>query len=184
MADLVRVSKFLSLVLRHKPEQIGLSLDPNGWADVDELIRLATAAGRRLDRPLLDRIVAENDKKRFAFSDDGRRIRASQGHSVEVDLALSPVTPPELLYHGTATRFLDSIRATGLRPGSRQHVHLSADEATATTVGRRHGVPVVLVVKADEMAAAGHSFYRSANGVWLTERVPAEFLTIPGERGA
>jgi putative RNA 2'-phosphotransferase len=184
MADLVRVSKFLSLVLRHEPEEIGLTLDARGWADVDELIRLANAAGRRLDRPLLERVVAENDKKRFAFSDDGRRIRASQGHSVVVDLDLPPTSPPEFLYHGTATRFLDSIRATGLRPGSRQHVHLSADEAAATTVGRRHGVPVVLVVRAGEMAAAGHPFYRSANGVWLTERVPPEFLLIPGERPA
>ncbi|MBX9623145.1 MAG: RNA 2'-phosphotransferase [Gemmataceae bacterium] len=183
MADLVRVSKFLSLVLRHKPHEIGLALDPNGWADVDELIRLANVAGRRLDRPLLERVVAENDKKRFAFSDDGRRIRASQGHSVEVELDLPPVAPPDLLYHGTATRFLPSIRATGLRPGSRQHVHLSADETTAATVGRRHGEPVVLVVRAGEMAAAGFPFYRSVNGVWLTERVPAEFLTFPGSPG-
>lgn len=180
MADLVRTSKFLSLVLRHKPAEIGLTLDPNGWADVDELIRLANLAGRRLDRSLLERIVAENDKKRFAFSENGRRIRASQGHSVEVDLALSPTAPPDFLYHGTATRFLDSIRATGLHSASRQHVHLSPDEATAVTVGRRHGVPVVLVVKAGEMAAAGHAFYVSANGVWLTERVPVEFLSIPG----
>ena len=183
MADLVRVSKFLSLVLRHRPEEIGLTLDAQGWADVDELIRLVNQAGRQLDRPLLERVLAENDKKRFAFSDDGRRIRASQGHSVEVDLDLPPTPPPDLLYHGTATRFLDSIRATGLRPGSRRHVHLSADEATATAVGRRHGSPVVLVVRAGEMAAAGHPFSRSANGVWLTERVPVEFLTMPGERG-
>src|SRR6186713_1163201 len=123
--DLVHLSKFLSLVLRHKPEEIGLTLDPNGWAGVDDLIRLANARGRPLTRPLLEQIVAGNDKKRFAFSADGERIRASQGHSVEVDLALSPAAPPELLYHGTATRFLASIREGGLIKGKRQHVHLS-----------------------------------------------------------
>jgi putative RNA 2'-phosphotransferase len=181
MADLVRTSKFLSLVLRHQPEAIGLTLDDNGWADVDELIRLANESGHVLTRTLLERVVAENDKKRFAFSDDGRRIRASQGHSVAVDLALPPVEPPEVLYHGTATRFLDSIRAGGLHAGSRRHVHLSPDAATATKVGQRHGKPVVLVVRARAMAAAGHQFFLSANGVWLTERVPAEFLVFPQE---
>src|SRR5262245_12849640 len=123
-ADLVRVSKFLSLVLRHKPEEIGLTLDEQGWADVDELIRLAERSGRPLTRPVLDRVVAESDKKRFALSADGARIRANQGHSVDVDLALPPAEPPALLYHGTATRFLDSIRSQGLLAGSRRHVHL------------------------------------------------------------
>jgi putative RNA 2'-phosphotransferase len=178
-ADTVNVSKFLSLVLRHKPETIGLTLDAHGWADVDDLIRRVTESGRTLTRPLLERVVAENDKKRFAFSADGTRIRASQGHSVEVELALPPADPPGVLYHGTAARFLDSIRAGGLHSGSRQHVHLSADEATATTVGRRHGKAVVLVVRAAEMVAAGHVFYFSANGVWLTDRVPTEFLVFP-----
>ena len=179
--DLVKVSKFLSLVLRHKPEEIGLTLDENGWADADELIRLANRRGRPLDRPLLERVVAENDKKRFAFSDDGRRIRASQGHSVEVDLALDPAEPPALLYHGTASRFVASIRAEGLIAGRRQHVHLSRDVPTATRVGQRHGKPVVLAVRAREMAAVGHPFYLSANGVWLTERVPLEYLDFPGD---
>jgi putative RNA 2'-phosphotransferase len=176
---LVKMSKFLSLVLRHKPEEIGLTLDDNGWADVKELIRLMNQGGRPMTRPLLEQIVAENDKRRFAFSDDGRRIRANQGHSIEIDLALTPVEPPELLYHGTASRFLDSIRVEGLHSGNRQHVHLSVDGATATRVGQRHGRPVVLVVRAAEMAAAGHQFFCSDNGVWLTQRVPVEYLNFP-----
>ena len=179
-ADLVRISKFLSLVLRHQPEAMGLELDEQGWADVDELVRLANNHRRPLTRELLERVVNENDKKRFVFSDDGRQIRASQGHSIEVDLDLPPLAPPELLYHGTASRFLDSIRATGLNSASRQHVHLSSDLATATKVGQRHGKPVVLNVRAGRMFAAGHQFFRSANGVWLTEHVPVEFLEIPG----
>jgi putative RNA 2'-phosphotransferase len=178
-ADVVKTSKFLSLVLRHKPEEIGLTLDENGWADVEELIQLCNKKGRPLTRPLLERVVAENDKKRFAFSDDGTRIRASQGHSVEVDLALAPMEPPALLYHGTASRFIDSIRASGLHSANRQHVHLSKDVETATKVGQRHGKPVVLVVRAGEMFAAGHVFFVSSNGVWLTERVPVEFLDFP-----
>ena len=178
-ADLVKVSKFLSLVLRHQPEAIGLTLDESGWADVEDLIRRANERGHRLTRPLLERVVAENDKKRFAFSEDGRKIRASQGHSVAVDLALPPAEPPELLYHGTATRFVESIRAKGLHSGSRQHVHLSLDAVTATKVGQRHGKPVILTVRAGAMWAAGHPFFRSANGVWLTERVPVEFIDFP-----
>ncbi len=177
--ELVRTSKFLSLILRHQPEKIGLTLDANGWADVDELILRANEAGKRLNRNLLDRIVAENDKKRFAFSEDGTRIRASQGHSIDIDLALTPSTPPDVLYHGTASRFVESIRAEGLHSGNRQHVHLSLDVATATMVGSRHGKPVVLVIRAGEMVAAGHQFYLSANGVWLTELVPAAFIDSP-----
>lgn len=180
MADnFVKVSKFLSLVLRHKPEEIGLVLDDNGWADVDELIQLANQRGRRLTRPLLEQVVAANDKQRFAFSSDGRRIRANQGHSIEVDLALPPAEPPEVLYHGTAERFIDSIRSQGLHSASRQHVHLSRDIATATKVGQRHGQPVVLVVRSGAMFAAGHNFMLSANGVWLTELVPVEYLVFP-----
>jgi putative RNA 2'-phosphotransferase len=178
-ADLVQLSKFLSLVLRHKPEEIGLTLDPNGWAGVDDLIRLANAGGRPFTRPLLEQIVAGNDKRRFAFSPDGQRIRASQGHSVEVDLALAPAVPPELLYHGTATRFLASIRTQGLLPGSRQHVHLSHDAATARKVGQRHGRPAILTIAAQTMSSAGHLFYLSANQVWLTEHVPVVFIVFP-----
>ncbi|MEN9936127.1 MAG: hypothetical protein RLZZ387_2706 [Chloroflexota bacterium] len=173
---LVRVSKFLSQVLRHNPGKIGLTLDPQGWADVDALLEGARRGGVDLDRETMLRVVAENDKQRFALSEDGRRIRASQGHSVTVDLALEPQTPPEALYHGTATRFLGSIVREGLRRGSRQHVHLSADHATAVRVGRRHGEPVVLLVRAGAMAADGHRFYRSANGVWLADHVPPAYL--------
>lgn len=180
-ADLVRMSKFLSLVLRHKPEEIGLTLDENGWADIEDLIRLANQRGTRMTRQLLEQVVSENDKKRFALSKDGLRIRASQGHSVEIDLALASARPPEELYHGTASRFIDSIRASGLHSGNRQYVHLSLDASTATKVGQRHGKPVVLTIRAGEMAAAGHTFFLSANGVWLTEKVPVEFIRFPAE---
>ena len=180
MADAVTdTSRFLSLILRHKPETIGLRIDANGWADVDELIRLMNERGKAITRPLLERVVAENNKKRFAFSPDGTRIRASQGHSVEIDLGLSPATPPAVLYHGTSADAVASIRATGLNSGSRQHVHLSPDVATATAVGRRHGPPVVLEVAAGKMAAAGHVFYQSDNGVWLTDAVPVVFIRFP-----
>jgi putative RNA 2'-phosphotransferase len=178
-ADLTRISKFLSLVLRHEPGKIGLTLDGQGWAEVDELIACAGRDGRRLDRSLIERVVATNDKKRFALSEDGRKIRASQGHSVAIDLALEPRTPPEVLFHGTATRFLESIRAQGLLAGSRNHVHLSGDEATAVKVGSRHGRAVVLKVRAGEMDRAGVAFYRSDNGVWLTGRVDVGFIEFP-----
>lgn len=178
-SDTVKVSKFLSLVLRHKPEEIGLQLDAQGWADVETLIQLANSRGRQLTRPLLEHVVAENDKQRFAFSPDGQRIRANQGHSVAVDLALPPATPPAVLYHGTATRFVASIRTVGLNAGNRRHVHLSQDVATAAKVGQRHGQPIVLEVQAQEMATAGHQFFLSDNGVWLTERVPVAFIIFP-----
>ena len=175
-AALTRLSKFLSLVLRHAPERAGVVLDAAGWAEVDALIAGARRAGVALDRARLERVVRDNDKQRFAFSPDGRRIRASQGHSVAVDLGLTPEAPPETLYHGTAARHLDAIRREGLRPGRRTHVHLSADAATAASVGRRHGRPVVLGVAAGAMHRAGHAFVRSANGVWLTDAVPPEYL--------
>jgi putative RNA 2'-phosphotransferase len=174
-------SKFLSLILRHKPEEIGLILDPEGWADLDELIRLANAKGNALTRELVREIVASNDKQRFALSPDGLRIRANQGHSVHVDLKLEPQPPPDILFHGTATRFVASILEAGLRPGSRQHVHLSAGEDTAINVGSRHGKPVVLKVRAADMVRDGHRFYRSANGVWLTDLVPPGYLDYPGD---
>lgn len=178
---LVRTSKFLSRVLRHAPESVGLALDEAGWVDVQALLGAARRAGVALDRATLHRVVAENDKQRFALSADGTRIRASQGHSVRVELGLEPTEPPEVLFHGTAERSVDSIRAEGLRPGRRTHVHLSADEATAVAVGGRHGRPVVLRVHAGRMHAAGHAFYRSDNGVWLTDAVPAAYLDFPGE---
>ncbi len=169
-------SKFLSLILRHKPEEIGLTLDVNGWASIEDLIARAGAHGTALTRPLIESIVANSDKQRFAISPDGARIRANQGHSVEIVLGLVPQTPPEQLFHGTATRFLDSIRESGLHAASRQHVHLSSDRETAEKVGSRHGKPVVLVVASGRMSRDGHLFYKSENGVWLTDAVPTEYL--------
>jgi putative RNA 2'-phosphotransferase len=181
-ASLVRMSRFVSRVLRHAPESVGLRLDEAGWVDVDALVAAAARAGVALDGPTLRRVVAENDKQRFALSPDGLRIRASQGHSVAVELGLEPLAPPDLLFHGTAERSLDSIRAGGLVPGRRTHVHLSADEATAVNVGRRHGRPVVLRVRAGEMHRAGHAFFRSDNGVWLTAAVAPHYLDFPTDR--
>jgi putative RNA 2'-phosphotransferase len=169
-------SRFLSLVLRHDPAAAGVTLDEGGWVAVDALLAGCAAAGRPLDRAELEHIVATNDKRRFAFSGDGTRIRASQGHSVDVDLGLAAAEPPEWLYHGTASRTLPLVLREGLRPMSRQDVHLSADPETATRVGARHGRPVVLRVAAGRLAATGQVFRRSANGVWLTDRVPPDYL--------
>ena len=172
-------------MLRHAPDKIGIRLSDDGWVDVDELLAALRAHGMRVSRPQLDRVVAENDKRRFAFDETGTRIRASQGHSVAVDLGLPPATPPDVLYHGTVARFLPAIEHEGLRPMSRQHVHLSATLATAVTVGSRRGKPVVLHVDAAAMAADGHVFHVSENGVWLTDRVPAQYLRhVPGDGAA
>ncbi|MES2570832.1 MAG: RNA 2'-phosphotransferase [Verrucomicrobiota bacterium] len=176
-----RASKFLSLVLRHEPEKIGMELDAAGWADVDALLEGCTRHGVKLDRADLDEIVATNEKKRFAFSDNGQRIRASQGHSVDVSLGYLPQIPPVRLFHGTATRFVSSIRMEGLRKGARHHLHLSADEETARRVGQRHGRPAILGIKAGAMHEAGHTFFLSENGVWLTEVVPVKFIEFPSE---
>lgn len=177
--SLVRISKFLSLVLRHSPERIGLALDSAGWVGVDELLAAAARSGVSIDRLTLERVVADNDKRRFAFSSDGTRIRASQGHSVPIDLGLQPQCPPDVLYHGTAAHNVESIRATGLRPGRRTHVHLSSDAATASTVGQRHGRPVVLRIAAGAMHRTGHEFLQSENGVWLTESVLPQYIIFP-----
>ena len=175
--DLTRTSKFLSFVLRHKPEAIGLVLDSEGWADIDALIACAARDGTTLDRSLIERVVNTNDKKRFALSSDGLCIRAVQGHSAEsVSLTHVQAVPPSMLFHGTATRFLDSIMAKGLLAGSRHHVHLSPDAETAVRVGQRHGKPVVLLIDAAAMHAAGVKFCLSENGVWLTDHVPPAFL--------
>jgi putative RNA 2'-phosphotransferase len=174
-----RTSKFLSLVLRHEPQRIGLQLDPAGWVDVDVLLAACRNHGTLIEREELDEVVATSEKKRFAFSDDGRRIRASQGHSIEVSLGYTPQTPPPRLFHGTTTRFLDSIRHEGLTKRERHHVHLSADTETAHNVGNRHGKPAILIVRADAMHVAGHAFFLSENGVWLTDSVPATFLEFP-----
>jgi putative RNA 2'-phosphotransferase len=175
--DLKSRSKFLSYVLRHAPDSIGLALDAGGWADVAELLAKAAGAGKPMDRAALEEIVGTSDKKRFTLSADGSRIRAAQGHSVQVALGLEPVVPPETLFHGTTTRFLDSIRREGLKPGSRQQVHLSGDEATACAVGARHGKPAILRIAAGEMHRAGNLFYRADNGVWLTDSVPPHYLS-------
>ncbi|MGW7362187.1 RNA 2'-phosphotransferase [Streptomyces sp. NPDC054841] len=175
----VKVSKYLSRHLRHQPEQIGLTLDANGWVEIDELMRAATAHGFRFTRAELDHVVAVNDKRRFTI--DGPRIRANQGHTVDVDLDLPPAEPPAYLYHGTVARSLDAIRAEGLRPMARHHVHLSPDRETATRVGARRGRPVVLSVDAGAMHRAGHVFHVSANGVWLADAVPPEFLRFPAD---
>lgn len=174
----VKISKFLSYVLRHKPETIGLTLEDGGWVAVEQLLQALKAARKDVTRDLLEDIVQTNDKQRFAFSEDGTKIRASQGHSLQVDLGLRPIPPPDILFHGTARRFLDSILSTGLQPQQRQHVHLSPDEQTALRVGQRHGKPIVLRVNAGAMHADGHVFFLSANGVWLTAHVPPTFLHV------
>lgn len=180
--DVVKVSKFLSLVLRHQPERIGLVLDENGWADIDTLIERAGAHGVALTRALIAEVVATSDKQRFALDAAGGRIRANQGHSVDIDLALEPTEPPAILFHGTAATTVAEIRIGGLKPGQRQHVHLSPDEATAIKVGQRHGRPVVLRVFAGKMWAKGTPFFCSANGVWLTSAVPPEFIEFGKEQ--
>ncbi|MEU1484938.1 RNA 2'-phosphotransferase [Streptomyces sp. NPDC005752] len=174
----VKVSKYLSKHLRHEPDRIGLSLDPHGWVSVDELLRACAQHAFPITRGELDHVVTSNDKRRFAV--EGGRIRANQGHSVTVDLGLPRAEPPAYLYHGTVARVLDAVRAEGLRPMNRHHVHLSADRETAVRVGARRGVPVVLAVDAGAMHRAGHHFHVSANGVWLTDSVPALYLRLRG----
>ncbi|GGW45282.1 RNA 2'-phosphotransferase [Streptomyces xantholiticus] len=173
----VRVSKYLSKHLRHQPDRIGITLDENGWVEIDELMRAAAEHGFRFTRAELDHVVAVNDKRRFTI--DGGRIRANQGHTVDVDLGLPPAEPPDYLYHGTVADSLDAIRAEGLRPMARHDVHLSPDRETATRVGARRGRPVVLPVHAGAMHRAGLVFRVSANGVWLTASVPPEFIRFP-----
>ena len=178
-APLVRTSKFLSYVLRHEPEALGLTLDPGGWADVDTLLKNAQAAGRLLDRPRLRAVLAHGENERFALSEDGSKIRAQYGHSIDVHLDRTPTSPPEALYHGSARKHLSTIRAEGLRPQSRQHVHLSSTREAATRVGRRHGTPVVLTVDAQGLDATGQALYRATEAVWLTGPVPPRFLQVP-----
>ena len=177
--NLTRKSKFLSLVLRHQPDKAGVVLDDAGWVAVEELLAGCGRAGHAITPDQLREIVRTSDKQRFALSDDGRRIRANQGHSVDVDLGYEPATPPEVLYHGTADRFLDSIRAQGLIKGSRHHVHLSERLETAEAVGRRHGRLAVLRVRSGDMHRAGVPFYKTPNGVWLTDSVPTDYLIFP-----
>ncbi|WP_163833191.1 RNA 2'-phosphotransferase [Spartinivicinus ruber] len=172
----IRCSKWLSYVLRHRPDEVGLTLDPQGWVEVTKLLEAAQQKKIPLDLEKLLLIVETNDKKRFSLSECGQKIRANRGHSIPVELSLPPLTPPDVLYHGTATRFIKSIRHQGVQSMRRQHVHLSADTQTAHEVGTRHGVPHILVVDAKAMAAAGFKFYQAIDSIWLTERIPAKYI--------
>lgn len=174
-----KLSVFISLILRHKPEAAGITLDEHGWANVDELIKGINSAGYRIDMPLLEEIVKTDNKQRYSFSEDKTLIRANQGHSVKVDVGLKECEPPEQLFHGTGERFAAAIRKEGLKPMSRLYVHLSKDRETAEKVGARHGKPHIFFVHSGKMFRQGYKFYLSENGVWLTESVPPEFL---GER--
>ncbi|MGW3959845.1 RNA 2'-phosphotransferase [Amycolatopsis sp. NPDC005003] len=173
--QLIRISKRLARHLRHDPAALGLTLSSDGWVPVDQLVRALS-----ITREELDEVVEKNNKRRFAFDETGTRIRASQGHSVAVDLGLPDAPPPDVLYHGTVAKYLDAIFREGLRPMNRHAVHLSATVETATIVGARRGKPVVLRVDAAAMAVAGHAFQVSANGVWLTSAVPPEYLSQTG----
>lgn len=175
--EIKSISKFLSLLLRHQPDLIGLKLDENGWADVAELIEKSKRKGKYFSIEKLEEVVATNDKKRFSFNEDQTKIRANQGHSLKtVDLKLEAIQPPEYLYHGTVSKFMQSIREKGLQKMNRQHVHLSQDLETATKVGSRRGVPTILTVRSGAMHVTGFEFYQSKNGVWLTDHVPAKFI--------
>ena len=168
-------SKYISLILRHKPETIGITLDEHGWASVDELIE-GVSKKYPINIEILDKIVVTDNKQRYSFNDDKTLIRANQGHSIPVDVELTVVNPPEVLYHGTGEKFVESIDEQGLIPKSRLYVHLSSDTDTAVKVGSRHGKPVVYKVLSGKMCQNGHIFYKSVNGVWLTKRVPVEFI--------
>jgi len=174
-----QISKHLSYILRHKPEAIGIDLDAAGWAEIDVLIAKSPKIS---NRGQIAEVVAENDKQRFIISGDGNRIRANQGHSISIDLGLQPTQPPDALYHGTATRFLDVILEQGLKKMNRQHVHLSADLETATKVGARHGKVVILELDISAMKRDGFDFFVSENGVWLTDHVPPKYLSLDEDK--
>jgi len=176
MKNDIRLSKFLSLILRHKPEVAGIALDESGWANVRELIDGVCKSGRHIDIKILECIVSENDKQRFSFNEDKTKIRANQGHGIAVELELDEVEPPDILYHGTATRFLESIREKGILKQSRQHIHLSSDIKTAIAVGKRHGVAVVLPIDVQRMQKEGHIFYLSVNKVWLCDNISSKYI--------
>lgn len=182
--ELSRLSRRMSKALRHAPHEFGLVLDAGGWTDVDDLVRAMARLGGHVTRALVEHVVTTSDKQRYTFDESGQRIRANQGHSIPVDLGLEPLTPPNVLFHGTIERFLPAIRRHGLLAMRRHHVHLSSDEETARHVGARRGDPVVLRVDAAAMVADGHAWYRSVNGVWLTDEVPARYLGFPDKPAA
>ena len=176
MGNLDGLSIYLSMLLRHRPQEAHITLDEHGWADVDELLAGVNSTGRKINMSMLEEIVATDKKQRYSFSPDKTLIRANQGHSIPVDVEPKEQEPPEFLYHGTALRFLDSIKAEGIKPMSRLYVHLSKDIKTAVTVGKRHGEPVILKIHSKEMHIAGCPFYLSENGVWLTKKVAPEYF--------
>lgn len=179
--NLTKISKYMSLILRHRPEVIGLTLDSHGWADVRELIRGIKAKYPDFSREMLEEIVESDEKQRYSFDQNGMRIRANQGHSVHVDVDMEEMDPPEILYHGTGRKSLSSILEKGLLPGNRLFVHLSKDTETARKVGARHGDPVIFIVHAGQMAKDGYTFRLSANGVWQIPEVPVKYLELTYE---
>lgn len=180
-AAIKKISKRLSYILRHRPDSVGLELQDGGWLQVNDLVVALERTGKPVSRDVLERVVAENDKQRFEFSHDKSRIRARQGHSAEVDLGYEPVIPPDVLYHGAATKNLDSILEQGLLKGGRHHVHMSTSKETMRQVAMRHGKPVLLSIDARRMHADGHEFFVTGNSVWLTESVPAKYLEVVGD---
>ncbi|MBK1812235.1 RNA 2'-phosphotransferase [Clostridium sp. YIM B02505] len=178
----LELGKFISLILRHSPETIGITLDEHGWAKVEELIEGINRVGKTIDFETLERIVKENNKQRYSFSDDRTKVRANQGHSIEVDVELEESIPPKYLYHGTSTRFIDSIMSVGIQKQSRKYVHLSMDLDTALSVGKRHGKPVVLKIDSIRMFDDGHKFYLSKNGVWLTDYVSVKYISLQNNK--
>ncbi len=176
--NIKHISKLMSLVLRHDPSVLGITLDKNGWASVDELILGINKKGKEIDHDFLVEVIETNNKKRFAFNEDKTKIRASQGHSISVDVELDEEVPPSILYHGTVDKFLDLIMDGGLKKMSRQHVHLSHEMATATNVGSRRGKPVILTIDSGKMHQDGVKFYKSANGVWLVDSVEPKYIKV------
>ena len=172
------ISKFLSLILRHSPETIGLNLDTNGWANVEELLSKSAIHNIPYTKKELEEVVETNDKQRFIFNEDHSQIRANQGHSIRVDLNLQSQTPPDFLFHGTVEKFMTSIKSEGLKKMSRQHVHLSRDKETAEKVGYRRGQAIILVILSGAMHKDGYDFYLSENGVWLTDNVPVNYINF------
>jgi putative RNA 2'-phosphotransferase len=179
MKDLKNISKLLSLVLRHDPQVIGINLDLKGWADVDEIITKINENGTKVDFEILLKVVDENDKHRFSFNDDLTKIRANQGHSIDVDVELKTSIPPDVLFHGTVSKFLKTIENIGLQKMSRLHVHLSKDHETAAKVGNRRGKAIILTVDSKTMQEDGFEFYLSENNVWLCDNVPSKYINFP-----